>query len=78
MACLHIMVHTQPSNLDLLDKIKVLLSYVLTIEAILSGFDAIVNISSDRLSKYAIFIFLGMYLILMAQVADKPVPNRRV
>lgn len=43
----------------------------------LSDFDAVVNISFDSLSKYAIFIFLGTLLILMAQVADKPVSDRK-
>lgn len=55
---------------------KILLSYVITFEDMVSGFDTIVNISSDRLSKYAVFILLGIYLIPMAQVTDKPVPNR--
>lgn len=72
------MVHSQPSNLDLFDAMEVRLSYVLTIEAILSGFDAVVNISFDSLSTYAVFVFLGIYLILMPQVTDKPVPNRKV
>lgn len=44
----------------------------------LSGFDAVVNISFDRLSKYAIFIFLGTLLILMAQVGDKSGSDRKV
>lgn len=62
--------------MDLLDKMKVLLSYIITSEDMVSGFDAIVNISSDRLSEYAVFILLGIYLIVMAQVTDKQVPNR--
>lgn len=70
------MVHTWPQSLDLFDKMKILLSYVLTFETMVSGFDAIISISSDRLSKYAVFIFPGIYLILMAQVTDKPVPHR--
>lgn len=70
------MVHTWPQTLDLFNKMKILLSYVITFEDMVSGFDTIVNISSDRLSKYAVFILLGIYLILMAQVTDKPVPNR--
>lgn len=70
------MVHTWPQTPDLFDKVKITPSYVLTVETMVSGFDAIVNTSSDRLSKYAVFIFPGIYLILMAQVADKPVPSR--
>lgn len=72
------MVHTWPQTLDLFDKMKILLSFITTLEDMVSGFDAIVNISSDRLSKYAVFISLGMYLILMAQVTDKPLPNRTI
>lgn len=47
----------------------------LPIEAMLSHFDVIVNISSVRLSKYAFFIFPGIHLILITQIADNQCPT---
>lgn len=49
-------------NPDLFDKMKILLSYVLKIEAILSGLDATVDTSSDTLSKHVgFFPWLASY-----------------
>ena len=53
--CLHFIMW--PQTLDPFERMKILLSYALTFETMVSGFDAIINISSDSLSKYAVFIF---------------------